>query len=43
MKPLIYKRHGLWYCRIVIGVMAMGRMGIGYSPQGAYEDWFRNA
>jgi hypothetical protein len=43
MKPRIYKRNGLWYCRVIWGALGFGPEGIGYSPFGAYEDWRNHA
>jgi hypothetical protein len=37
MKPRIYKKNGLWFCRLWAW-----RVGIGYSPRAAYEDWKRH-
>jgi hypothetical protein len=35
MKPRIRKINGLWHCAFLI----VGRVGFGYTPRLAYEDW----
>jgi hypothetical protein len=37
MKPRIYKRNGLWHCRVPGSIDE----GLGYSPRMAYLDWLR--
>lgn len=38
MKPHIFKRHGLWYCRLRCETRASA--GVGYTPAHAYSDWY---
>jgi len=37
MKPHIFKRRGLWYCRFSEPGKTV--TGIGYKPKDAYDDW----
>jgi hypothetical protein len=35
MKPHIYRRYGIWCCRVISDWV----MGHGYTPREAYLDW----
>ena len=38
MKPHIYKRNKLWYCKR--DCESFSTCGLGYTPQMAYADWW---
>ena len=37
MKPRLIKIHGVWHCGIMY--MRVGRIGEGFTPKEAYDDW----
>jgi hypothetical protein len=42
MKPRIYKRNGIWHCRLpACDTRPLPHTGLGYSPRLAYLDWLK--